>query len=83
MNAVIKIKKSSGMKCPTVLYTLYYISMAVANSIKFIISNTNQSNTYYIIIYIPRDLYSLKNEFIHIYTAKIVFLPFKPPNSFF
>ena len=30
----------------TVLYTLYYISMAVANSIKFIISNTNQSNTY-------------------------------------
>jgi hypothetical protein len=33
-------------------------------------------------IYIHRDFYSLENEFIPICTAKIVFMLFKPPNSF-
>ena len=28
-------------------------------------------------------MYSLENEFIPIYIAKIVFMLFKPPNSFF
>ena len=32
--------------------------MAVMNSIKFIITDTNQNNTYYKIIYISQDLYS-------------------------
>jgi hypothetical protein len=52
----------------TVLYTLYCISMDVMNSIKFIISNTNQSNTYYIITCIPRDFDSLKmNSFTFVH----------------